>query len=41
MSRVSKYAFKTIDDALRFTNKYGGKVVDFKTALDIASKDFK
>ena len=36
MSRVSKYAFKTIDDALRFTNKYGGKVVDFKTALDIA-----
>lgn len=41
MSRVSKYAFKSLDDAKAFKKKYGGKIVDFATALDIAKKDFK
>ena len=41
MSRVSKYAFKSLSDAKAFQAKHGGKIVDFKTALEIAKKDFK
>jgi len=41
MSGVSKYAFKDKKDAVIFSKKYGGKVVDFESALKLASKDFK
>ena len=41
MSRVSKYAFKSLDDAKEFQKKYGGKIVDFYSAWQIAKKDFK
>jgi hypothetical protein len=41
MSRVSKYAFKSLDDAKKFQKKYGGKIVDFYSAWQIAKKDFK
>ena len=41
MSRVSKYAFKSLDDAKAFQAKYGGKIVDFNSALQIAKQDFK
>jgi len=41
MSRVSKYAFKSLDDAKAFQAKYGGKIVDFYSAWQIAKKDFK
>ena len=40
MSRVSKYAFKSLHDAKLFQRKYGGKIVDFQTAWNIAKKDF-
>jgi nitrous oxide reductase accessory protein NosL len=40
MSRVSKYAFASIDDAKAFQEKNGGKIVRFKEALEIAKKDF-
>ncbi|HIP13865.1 MAG TPA: hypothetical protein EYG74_00065 [Sulfurimonas autotrophica] len=41
MSRVSKYAFKSLKDAKKFQSKYGGKIVDFYSAWQIAKKDFK
>jgi len=41
MSRVSKYAFKSLADAKAFQTKYGGKIVDFYSAWQIAKKDFK
>ena len=41
MSRVSKYAFKSLKDAKKFQSKYGGKIVDFHSAWQIAKKDFK
>lgn len=41
MSRVSKYAFKSLEDAKAFQAKYGGKIVDFYSAWQIAKKDFK
>lgn len=40
MSRVSKYAFKSKTAAEAFAKKYGGKVMDFYGAYDIAIKDF-
>ena len=40
MSRVSKYGFKDLDDAKNFTKRYGGKIVSFDEALEIALKDF-
>ena len=40
MSMVSKYAFSNNNDAKEFQNKYGGRVVDFKTAQRIAMRDF-
>ena len=41
MSRVSKYAFSSLEMAKKFQDKYGGDVVDFYKALDIAREDFK
>jgi len=41
MSRISKYAFKSLDDAKAFQSKYGGKIVDFYSAWQITKKDFK
>lgn len=41
MSQVSKYAFANSDDAKKFAGKYGGKIVTFDQALEIAKKDFK
>jgi len=41
MSHVSKYAFKNIKDAKAFQKKYGGKIVDFYSAWQIAKKDFQ
>ncbi len=41
MSRVSKYAFGTKEDALRFAGKFGGKVVPFEEALKIAKSDYE
>jgi len=40
MSITSKYAFSNIDEANKFIKKYGGKVVSFDEALNIAKKDF-
>ncbi|WP_457744352.1 nitrous oxide reductase accessory protein NosL [Sulfurimonas sp.] len=40
MSKVSKYAFKSLDDAKKFQAKNGGKIVDFYSAWQIAKKDF-
>ncbi len=41
MSRVSKYAFKSLADAKAFQAQNGGKIVDFYSAWQIAKKDFK
>lgn len=40
MSRVSKYAFSTKSDAEAFSKKFGGKVMKFYDAYDVATKDF-
>ena len=40
MSITSKYAFSNLDEANKFIKKYGGKVVEFDEALNIAKKDF-
>jgi hypothetical protein len=40
MTMTSKYAFADKADAEAFAKANGGKVVDFKTALEIAKKDF-
>jgi len=40
MSRVSKYAFKTKQEALAFQKRFGGKIMNFKEALQVAQKDF-
>ena len=41
MSKVSKLAFALEDDAKAFAKKYKGRVVDFKTALEMAEKSLK
>jgi len=41
MSRVSKYAFASLDDAKKFQAKYGGEIMSFNGARTIAQKDFK
>jgi nitrous oxide reductase accessory protein NosL len=41
MSKVSKYAFATKKAALEFAKKYGGEVMDFKQALNLAKKEFE
>lgn len=40
MSRVSKYAFGTLEDAQKFQKENGGKVMDFNSALEVAKEDF-
>jgi len=40
MSKTSKYAFASKKDAELFAKKYGGKVMKFYDAYDIATKDF-
>ena len=37
MSMTSKIAFKTLEEAKAFRKKYGGKIVDFKTAFKMAA----
>ncbi len=41
MSRKSKYAFSTKDDAKKFQTKFGGKIMDFNGAREVAQEDFK
>ena len=41
MTRVSKYAFLSEDDAKKFQAKYGGKIMNFQGARESAQKDFK
>jgi copper chaperone NosL len=41
MSRVSKYAFRSLEAAQEFQKKYGGEIMDFNSALKEAQKDFK
>ncbi|WP_456323989.1 nitrous oxide reductase accessory protein NosL [Hydrogenimonas sp.] len=38
MSRVSKIAFATIEDAKEFQKRYGGKIVNFDTAFKMAQE---
>jgi len=40
MSKTSKYAFASKKDAISFANRYGGKVMKFYDAYDVATKDF-
>jgi len=41
MTRVSKYAFLDEAMAKEFQAKYGGEIMHFKEALEVAKKDFK
>ena len=41
MSRTSKYAFSTQDDAKKFQAKFGGEIMDFNGAREVAQEDFK
>jgi len=41
MSKISKYAFGTKEAALKFAKKFGGKVMRFKEALEIAKENLK
>ena len=41
MTKVSKLAFKSKDDAVKFTKKYKGKIVTFDTALKTAQESLK
>ncbi len=41
MSRVSKYAFASLDDAKKFQAKYGGEIMSFNGARKVAEEDFK
>jgi len=41
MSKVSKLAFEKKSDAQEFQKLYGGKIVDFKTALTMANESLK
>ncbi|WP_457747783.1 nitrous oxide reductase accessory protein NosL [Sulfurimonas sp.] len=41
MTKVSKYAFFSIDDAKAFQAKHGGVIMDFYGALEEAKKDFQ
>ena len=40
MTRISKYAFSTQEDAKKFQADNGGEIMDFYKALDIVKKDF-
>jgi ferredoxin len=41
MSMVSKYAFKLHKNASEFQKKFGGKIVNYSSAMEIVKKDFK
>jgi hypothetical protein len=41
MSRISKYAFATKEDATVFQSQYGGDIMDFNGAREKAKEDFK
>lgn len=41
ISRTSKLAFEKETDAKEFQKKYGGKIIDFKTALNLSQNDIK
>ncbi|MDD5399801.1 MAG: nitrous oxide reductase accessory protein NosL [Sulfurimonas sp.] len=41
MSKISKYAFANEEDAKKFQAQFGGEIMDFYKALEIAKKDFK
>jgi len=41
MSRTSKYAFASKDLAQKFQKVYGGEIMDFNAAREIAQEDFK
>jgi len=41
MSSISKYAFKSLDDAKKFQKENGGQIVDFYSAWQSAKKDFE
>ena len=41
MSRVSKYAFKSLADAKEFQKLYGGKIMNFNEARKVVQEDFK
>ncbi len=41
MTRVSKIAFSSRKEAEEFIKRYGGKIVDFKTAFSEARKEFE
>ena len=41
MSRISKYAFLSLDDAKEFQVKFGGEITDFNGARQKALQDFK
>lgn len=40
MSRTSKYAFKTHDEAYEFLSQNGGKIMSFEEAYKVAKEDF-
>jgi len=40
MSKTSKYAFARKKDAIEFSKKYGGKIMQFYDAYEVATKDF-
>jgi copper chaperone NosL len=41
MTRVSKYAFLDKKMAKKFQAKYGGNIMNFTKALEVAKEDFK
>jgi nitrous oxide reductase accessory protein NosL len=41
MTRISKFAFKSIKDAKDFQSKYGGSITNFKEAFEIARTSLK
>jgi hypothetical protein len=41
MSRVSKYAFGSLEDAKKFQSQNGGEIMRFNEALEKAKEDFK
>jgi len=41
MSKISKYAFKDLKMAKKFQAKFGGKIMNFNEAREIAQKDFR
>ncbi|MDD3855119.1 MAG: hypothetical protein A3J96_05230 [Sulfurimonas sp. RIFOXYC2_FULL_36_7] len=41
MSKISKYAFANEEEAKKFQGEFGGEIMDFNKALEVAKKDFK